>query len=366
MKKLKKIITYFVIGIVSILLATQPVQASSSDLFLNELDFQADIHQDGSMDITEKWNIKINDTNTLYKTFKSDKTKYSNITNVKVTETTKENPNLLTQQNQWSYHLPKGNYFGGLNKDNEFEIAWGVGLEDSSATRMYEISYQVEDAIAKYKDYAELYWQFVGKEFEINAKRITGTILLPTHANDKENIKVWGHTEDLNGEIYVTDTNKIEFVIDSFRSGRYVEIRTLFPTEMITYSGRGENTERWEQVVQEETKWANQANERRKRKENRKLIATIAINLVAVILTIFGIKSIIKNVKKIKTRKKLVPTQEIEYFREMPREDVTPAEALAIFTKQIGNFNSSTRNRKDIFGYFVRFKFKENRRFSSK
>ena len=363
---MKKIITYFIIGIASILLTMNPVQASSSDLYLNQLDFQAQVHQDGSMEVTEKWNIKINDTNTLYKTFKRDKTKYSNITNVKVIETIKGNSNLLTEQNQWSYHLPKGNYFGGLNQHNEFEIAWGVGLEDSSATRVYEISYRVEDAIAKYKDNAELYWQFVGKEFEISAKKITGTILLPTHANQKEDIKVWGHTEDLNGEIYATDTNKIEFTMNQFRSGRYVEIRTLFPTEMITHSGRGENTDRLQQVIEEETKWANQANERRKRKENSKLIVTIAINVVAVILTIFGIKSIIKNVKKIKTRKKLVPTQEIEYFREMPREDATPAEALAIFTKQIGNFNSSTRNRKNIFRNFARFKFKENHRFSTK
>ena len=366
MKKVKKIITCFVIGIASILLTMNPVEASSSDLYLNQLDFQAQVNQDGSMDVTEKWNIKIKDTNTLYKTFKRDKTKYSNITNVKVTDTTKGNRNLLTQQNQWSYHLPKENYFGGLNQHNEFEIAWGVGLEDSSATRVYEISYQVEDAIAKYDDYAELYWQFVGKEFEISAKKITGTILLPTHANQKEDIKVWGHTEDLNGEIYATDSNKIEFTMNRFRSGRYVEIRTLFPTEMITHSGRGKNKERLEQVVREETKWANQANEKRKRKENTKRKATIAINVVTVILTIFGIKSIIKNVKKIKTRKKLVPTQEIEYFREMPREDATPAEALAIFTKEIGNFNSSTRSRKDIFSYFIRFKFKENHRFSSK
>lgn len=339
---MKKIITYLIIGIATILFMTNPVQASSSDLYLNQLDFQAQINQDGSMNVTEKWNIEIEDTNTLYKTFKTDKTKYSNITNVEVTEVTKGDNKPLKEQNRWSYHLPKGNYFGGLNDDKEFEIAWGVGLEDSSATRVYEISYQVEDAVAKYDDYAELYWQFVGKEFEIDAKKITGTILLPYDADSKEDIKVWGHTEDLNGEIYATDTDKIEFAINQFRSGRYVEVRTLFPTEMITYTGRGENTKRLEQVIQEETKWANQANERRKRKETIKLIATIVVNLVAIILTIFSIKSIIKNVKKIKTSKKLVPTQEIKYYREMPREDATPAEALAIFTKQIGGFNSST------------------------
>lgn len=339
---MKKIITYFVIGIATILLMTNPVQASSSDLFLNQLDFQAQINQDGSMNVTEKWNIDIEDTNTLYKTFKTDKTKYSNITNVEVAEVTNGTNQLFSKQNQWSYHLPKGKYFGGLNNDREFEIAWGVGLENSSATRTYEISYQVEDAIAKYNDYAELYWQFVGQEFEIDAKKITGTVLLPTHANSKEEIKVWGHTEDLNGEIYATDNNKIEFKIHQFRSGRYVEVRTLFPSKMITYTGREENTERLEQVIQEETKWADQANERRKRKENMKVIASIVINLVAIILTIFSIKSIIKNIKKIKTSKKLVPSQEIKYYREMPRENATPAEALAIYSKQIGGFNSST------------------------
>lgn len=340
---MKKIITYFIIGIASILLTRQPVQASSSDLFLNQLDFQAQINPDGSMKVTEKWNIEIEDTNTLYKTFNTDKTKYSNITDVKVTEVTKGNKQPFNKQNQWSYHVPKGNYFGGFNQDRQFEIAWGVGLEDSSATRTYEISYQVKDAIAKYKDYAELYWQFVGKDFEIHAKKITGTILLPTQASQKEDIKVWGHTEDLNGEIYATDSNKIEFTINQFRSGRYVEVRTLFPTEMITYSARGENTERLEQVVQEETTWANQANERRKRKENTRTIIGIVVNVVAVILTIFSIRSIIKNSKKIKATKKLVPSYEIEYYREMPREDATPAEALAIFSKQVGSFYSSTQ-----------------------
>ena len=51
MKKVKKIITYFVIGIATILLFTQPVEASSSDLYLNQLDFQAQVNQDGSMDV---------------------------------------------------------------------------------------------------------------------------------------------------------------------------------------------------------------------------------------------------------------------------------------------------------------------------
>ena len=36
-------------------------------------------NSDGSMDVVETWNIDISDTNTLFKTFKRDSTKYTNI-----------------------------------------------------------------------------------------------------------------------------------------------------------------------------------------------------------------------------------------------------------------------------------------------
>ncbi len=338
---MKKRIRYGMLFFVLILWMTFPVHASSSDLFLNHLDFEAKINQDGSMNVTEKWNIKIEDTNTLYKTFKIDPTKYTNIENVKVLERTNGQNKAFQKMNQWNYHMTKGCYYGGRNPDNLFEIAWGVGLENKRATKTYEISYQVKDAIAKYNDKAELYWQFVGKDFEVDAKNITGTIFLPSHAKEKEEIKVWGHIEDLNGEIYVTDTNKIEFHVNSFHAGRYVEIRTLFPSQMITHTSRGENVPRLEQVIEEETSWAEEANNRRKRKEITKMIIAMGVNIGAIILTIFSIRSTLKMGKKMKSYKKLQPTQEIEYFREIPREDATPAEALALFKKQIGGFQNS-------------------------
>lgn len=338
---MKKTIIYLIFWIASIWILSTQVQASSSDLFLNHLDFQAQIAQDGSMKVTEKWNIKIRDTNTLYKTFKIDKNKYTSISNVEVVDITNGNEQILKKQDKWGYHLPKGNYFGGKNEDNQFEIAWGVGLEDRTATKVYRITYEVKDAIAKFSDYAELYWQFVGQDFEIDAKNITGTILLPNAVENKEEIKVWGHTEDLNGEIYVVDTNRIEFNINQFRAGRYVEVRSLFPTQMITISNRGESKERLEEVIQEETKWANDANRRREMKETTKKMVSIAVNVIAIGLSILGIKSILKNSKKIKTKEKLKPTQEIVYYREIPREDTTPAEAVALLEKQVGSMNNS-------------------------
>lgn len=327
-------------AVLSIILGTKNVDASSSDLFLNNLDFDAKINSDGSMNVTEIWNIRVEDTNTLFKVFKTDGSKYSGITNVQVADITNGETTEFTKVNSLMYHVTKDCYYGMKNSDGDFEIAWGVDLENTDATKKYKITYTVTDAIAKYNDYAELYWQFVGKDFEINANKISGTITLPNNVSSKEEIKVWGHTENLNGTIYATDTNKIKFDVDGFNSGKYIEIRTLFPTSLITNSGRIYNKEILNDVVAEETKWADEANERRAFNENMKFISAIVICIISVFVDIILVKKFIKYNKEIKKLNKLEPTQELKYFREIPQENSTPAEAVYLITKKMSGFSS--------------------------
>lgn len=348
MKRTKKILITIIFILLLILLGSN--KSNAGDLYLNNLDFNAQINQDGSMDVTENWDISIENTNTLFKTFKTDKSKYSSITDVQVSEIDGNNEKQFTKIDSLMYHVTKQCYYGMQNDDGNFEIAWGVGLDDSSANKKYKISYKVNDAIAKYKDYAELYWQFIGNDFEINCKKITGTILLPQNANSKEDIKVWGHTEYLNGEIYAESTNKIKFEVNNFRAGRYVEIRTLFPTSIITASGRTYSTERLDDVISEETVWANEANARRKKAEGTKKLAT-AIFVIVICIVDFGIaKKTLKIRKEAEERVKFKPTQELEYFREIPRKNATPAQAVYVYneelsyvsTNQMGNIFSAT------------------------
>lgn len=343
MKKSKFLLIFLVSISMILILGITKSEASSSDLYLKDLDFKAQINEDGSMDVIETWNIEIEDTNTLYKTFKIDKSKYSKINNVEVTEVTSGYEKTFTESNEWKYHLTKDYYFGGMNRDNEFEISWGVGLDNSSATRKYKISYTVEDAIKKANDYAELYWKFVGEDFEISAKKVTGEILLPRKAEMKDEIKVWGHTEDLNGEIYATELNKIEFYLNNYRGGKYIEIRTLFPTDMISYSGRTENKNILNSTIEEETVWANEANRRREINRIKTIIFSIIVTIVSILIDIFFIYDLTKVLNKIKNTKKLVPTEQLVYYREVPREnEVTPAEALYIFRGSKNNTTVST------------------------
>lgn len=309
-------------------------------LYLNNLDFDVQINEDASMDVTETWDIDIEETNTLFKTFKTDSTKYSGISNVNVVEVTSGIENNFEKINKLMYHVTKNCYYGMKNSDGDFEIAWGVGLDNDSGTRRYKISYTVEDAIGKYSDYAELYWQFVGKDFEVDAREITGKIRLPANVEIKDDIKVWGHTEDLNGEIYATSLNTIEFEINKFRSGRYVEVRSLFPTELIAYSNRTKSSNILDEAIKQETKWANEANLRRERRENLRKGATVLFAVIDILLSYIFLRKARGAFDKAKTTEEPHQTIDVNYFREIPRKNATPSQAVYAYKKTVIPFSS--------------------------
>ena len=343
MKIIKRIM--YIILFLTIFICLGTVKSKAGDLRLNNLYFDVKINDDGSMDVTEIWDIYVKQTNTLYKTFKTDKSKYSEITNVTVKDITYGKSSEFIKTPNWAYHVAKNRYYGTKNGDGDFEIGWGVGLDNQTATKKYQISYTVKDAITKYNDYAELYWQFVGENFEISSTKITGTIYLPSKVSSKDDIKVWGHTKDLNGTIYATDTNKIEFQMDNYRSGRYVEVRTLFPTSLINTSGRTKNTEILQTAIAEETKWADKANAIRERNEflseAMPIILLVVYIVINVVLSIVFIKKAIKYSKKNKELKKYEPTTKLQYYRDLPDEQATPGEAVKILNMELEAFTST-------------------------
>ena len=330
--KIKKFLFTILFAIFILLISQNKVDAT---LELNNLDFDVQINSDGSMDVTETWDIYVSDTNTLFKNFERDSSKYSNIIDVTVKEITNGKNKEFSQIYEEMYHVTKDCYYALNKTDGKFEIAWGVGLDNSSDERVYQISYKVVDAIAKYNDYAEIYWQFVGSDFEIPADKVTGTILLPDNAENIQDILVWGHTEDLNGDINVTGLNEISFEISKYRGNCYIEVRSLFPKTMVGNLNRTYNYDIYDEVLQEETVWANEANARReareKAQENTMKIMLITISVIFGVILIISVINFIKNLKKTNNmEKKYVPTTEYEYFRELPYKDATPAEALFI------------------------------------
>ena len=85
MKILKKLIYLLFITFITITMFNS-VRADSSSLYLNNLNFNVKINLDGSIDVEEIWDIDIENTNTLFKTFEKDTSKYTSIRNGKVSK----------------------------------------------------------------------------------------------------------------------------------------------------------------------------------------------------------------------------------------------------------------------------------------
>ena len=341
MKKILAIISFLILFCIT---GTIESNASSNNLYLDNLYFETNVNSNGNMEVTEIWDIDIEETNTLYKTFKMDSSKFSSITDVKVTDITDDNNYEFSKIYNEMYHVTKNCYYGLINSNGEFEIAWGIGMDDSSGHRKYKIQYTVEDAVLKCNDCAELYWQFIGEDFQIDAKNIEGTIMLPDTENS-DDIKIWGHTEDLNGEIYLKSGNQIQFNVNNFKSGRYVEVRIAMPKNMVNLATRENDQKSLQTIINEETIWANEANARRDAINQARKNICILVAIIYIILDIIMIYRIIKNKQKLGTMHKIKPTQEIEYYREIPNEDSTPAEALYLLKGYTAAFSSEEFGR---------------------
>ena len=333
--KIRKLIGIFIASLLLILIGTTKSDAS---LHLTNLDFDVQINEDGSMDVTETWDINISETNTLYKTFEIDKEKYTAITDFKVSEITNGTNKEFRETNVWKHHIDENYYFGGINQDGEYEVAWGVNVT-SNAKRKYEISYRVIDAIKKYGDCAELYWQFIGDRFEITADKITGTIKLPVSVQNKEELRVWGHTKYLNGEIYVTDEKTIQFHLEDYTANEYVEVRILMPTYIMNNIEFTSLENKEAEILEEEEKEASAANERRAKRDRQMKITIIAITSIVGLIGIVFINGIRKNIKALKENPKIKPEMELDYYRELPDKTATPLEAN--FIRKKGTFDLS-------------------------
>lgn len=327
-KNIKKIILF--ICIFSFIIFIHNI-SNANDLELQKLDYQVKLNSDGSADVVETWKIYIEDTNTLFKTFEVDKSKYKEIVDVKVEQIGKNGEEIeFSKIDEYKYHVDKNCYYALMYK-GKFEIAWGAHAED--VVRTYKISYRIIDAVKNYTDCSEFYWQFISKESEIPAKLVTGTIYLPTPVSSLETLKVWAHGP-LNGNIKIQDKNMITFEVQNLNVNTMLEARVIVPNSIFNLNKNIENTVKVEEILKQEQEWAKQANELRQKykeqQERRQAIlklTTIILFMLGIVLGIFIIVKIIKYHKQLKNIPKMKPTQEMQYFRDIPDENSTPAQA---------------------------------------
>lgn len=292
---------------------------------LKNLKYDVQLNMDGTVDVTEEWTIRVSDTNTLFKTFDLDRTKYGGIIDVEVTDITDETPKKFYNTEIYSYYVEKGGFYALEMNNKKFEIAWGVSI-NSAETRKYEIKYKLKEVIKKYEDCSEFYWQFVGKENGIPASKVEGTIKLPKEVTSKENLKVWAHGP-LNGNIEIVDNKTVFFEVEDLEEETMVEARVVVTEDIFSGISIMSYQQTLSSILEEEGKWAEEANNQRQR------LQTIMIGVIVVgaIVAIFFIIKIIKYIRILSKMERTKPETEYDYFREFPDETASAGEAAYLY-----------------------------------
>ncbi len=332
---MKKVLNKMIIAILVFcaIIIISNISNASGGLRLRNLDYDVTLNSDGSANVVETWRISIEDTNTLFKTFEIDSSKYKEITDVKVQEVKSSGNVDFRKINQYKYHVDKNCYYALVYK-GKFEIAWGVHAED--VTRTYKISYKIIDAVKNYNDCSEFYWQFVSTDSEIPANKVTGTIKLPNIVENSEDLRVWAHGP-LNGNVKKDSNDTVSFEVEGLEENTMLEARIVTPRLVFGINNNTSNEYKLQSILEQEQEWADKANRRREeirlRQENmRKTMITtcIVFNLIGLVLAVIIVKKIYKYHNKLKEIPKIKPEQEIEYYRDMEGNE-TPAEAAFIY-----------------------------------
>lgn len=303
---------------------------------MNKLDYNVALNEDGSMNVVETWNVYVKNTGTLFKDFyNTNKYPISDIS-VKNLKTNEQLEDLGYEE----YHVPEGKYYAEEIKNNVVEVAFGTGKKKSSGNVKFQISYKINNVINSYEDCQEFYWKFLDKSNGMMCKNISGTITLPRNLSNSENLLVWGHG-NINGRIDKSGTNKVKFKIKNFSAGNMLEIRVVTKEKMFNVEGK--TFTMLNGIQKEETRWASKTNENIKK--NR--IILIIILSIEVIILLFIFKDI-KTYFNINKSGNKIEKRNLEYFRDIPREETsTPGEGAFLYYFD-NNFNWTDGKQSDV------------------
>ncbi|MCK4409815.1 MAG: DUF2207 domain-containing protein, partial [Candidatus Eisenbacteria sp.] len=193
---------------------------------------------------------------------------------------------------------------------------WFYRADDE--TRTFEISYVVHDAVTVYDDNAQLYWKLIGENWDVPAKEVTGTIHLPPGA-DKDRVRAWLHTE-LTSEYWIEE-DAVRFRVTGLRPGEFVEMRVLFPPELVPGATSRASGDIWDSAFAEESRWVEDANRRRIAAQEYMAGHAARARVAAIVAIALGLAALLVwTVLFVRFGREHDVTFDGDYFRELPSE----------------------------------------------
>ncbi len=213
---------------------------------------------------------------------------------------------------------PAGTYYVRTSAD-EVYVDWSFEAQDE--TRVFELSYVLDNVVLKHNDVAEFYYQFLGDKWEDPRDNVRVTLLLP-HGAKPDEILAWGHGPQ-QGEVTIVSPQEIVWQASPVPARTFVEGRVVFPTRLVPLAKRTTNKAALGTIVAEEEGKV-------LRKERLERLKKVDPYTALFVLALFYLI----NVYIWYNYAKPYPGYKEKYYKELPA-DYAPAELGVLYSRPV-------------------------------
>jgi len=195
-----------------------PVSVHAKSFYFPRVQTQITVNTDGSINLVEERTFSFSGS---FSEFYWDIPLKSgeDIDNVTLTE---KMDNKLIQSSGLSFNVSK------IRDNVHIQAYRSIYSEDLT----FVLSYRMTGVVKKYLDVGQLYYQVIGGGWGARTDRVEVDVLL-SKAVDPSELFVWGHGP-LNGSSAIVNGQHLHFEAKDVPSNTFVEIRALFPSNLIT------------------------------------------------------------------------------------------------------------------------------------
>ena len=194
----------------------------------------------------------------------------------------------------------------------------------------FRLTYTLKDVIVAHNDVAELYWTFIGDEYDDPINDLQIKVNLP-NIDNSDNFRAWAHG-DLAGEISLQDNESILATINSLDPYSSIDIRSTFDLSLIDFEfiNKKTNKNALDDILLEETQRAEIANQERQKMKTKYMIifySTIIWYAALLISWIYVYLKYDKEYKKnftLKYNREFIDDYNVEVIDYLFHKNITP------------------------------------------
>ena len=288
----KKIVSIILVLAVAVLMVTAFSGCNKKgDVYLNKVDLTLHLNEDGSMDVEERWDVKVEHTTVrnLYRTiflYDDEFNASSSIKNFKVKDNAtgaflEQATDINDPEEYDNASLDNHSYVYDRGRTDEI----GFYFPKASNTELsYTMYYTITDMVGVYGDTAVLYYTAYNVNFSLYIEELNGKIYLPNNAKIPSDSYAWLHTEHGKAS-YVVEEDYILFSSKNQEPLNYTEIRALLPKDLFLGAEKQNIAFVRDSIIEEETAWYESWNKEQEKLHTLSVLSFVMLG-VAVVLGI--------------------------------------------------------------------------------